>query len=108
MAPLAAGLPCHASRYGCSAHDVLAVGDRLKVVRVDASRSTAEMIECFAEGQGAHEMLIGPPVREDDLAFKPELPVALVVERGCPEPTVANIYLGEEPFGCGGLWVRVV
>jgi len=84
---------CSLELCGCgsAAPYVLAVGDRVEVVRVDASVDSTEVVEFQADRYRADEKFVDGAVRHDDApgVAIPDLPIAEVVVSRGPQPAVA-------------------
>lgn len=100
-------------RWGLAPQAVLAIGDRLKMVRVDARRNPAQMVKNQSFGNHPTEQFVSESVGGYLLALdRHELPVAETMACRCPKPALiigAPFDLRPEPLfdGFGGQGVQM-
>jgi hypothetical protein len=87
---------------------VFACGDRLKMLRVDASNDATEMVKLQAGSDGTFRHLIGESM-DERVSFSASASlndsVATTIESGCPEPTAVSPIRSED-FGFDSVLYR--
>src|SRR4029079_60681 len=74
-----------------SAQHVLAMRDRLQMVRIDASRRPAEVIQFLPFGDGSHEARVDVPMSYPPSTVAMQAAIASSAEGASPEPAVADV-----------------
>ena len=102
MTTLAIDLTSLLSRKCIAAQNVFAVRNRLKVIGVDASPNSAQMIDCETIGDWADQKLINEPMSTTHPArvIQTELPVTTAIKTSRPQPAPIELRrnLGQKSY----------
>ena len=84
-----------------AAHNVLGLGDRLEMVRVDAVPNPAQMVYRQAPWNGTHQPLINDSMNPPAFVVAYRLPVTVLIPIAGPQPArLGNVHASEDTRYC--------